>query len=154
MIAFAHVNIIAQDWKPLASFYKNVFSCIEVPPIWRQSGKWLEEGTGVEGAKLEGVHLKLPGFNDEAPTLEIFSYSVILEKQPSMANRKGFGHIAFVVDDVKAIVKKILDLGGGLVGKVTKTDISGVGELTFVYCNAPEDNLIEIQNLNKRNLHE
>lgn len=82
-IAFAHVNIIAHDWRSLASFYTNVFSCVEVPPIRRLSGKWLEESTGVEGAKLEGVHLRLPGESDNGPTLEIFSYSNMLEKESS-----------------------------------------------------------------------
>lgn len=153
-IAFAHLNIIAQDWKSLASFYKNVFLCVEVPPTRKLSGKWLEEGTGVKEAELEGVHLRLPGFKDEGPTLEIYTYSVVLEKQPSMVNRKGFGHIAFVVDDVKAIVNKVLDLGGGLVGEITKTEVPGVGELTFVYCSDPEDNIIEIQNWKKRCVRE
>jgi len=50
-ITFGHTNIIATDWKLLASFYKNVFSCIEVPPQRSQSGKWLEEGTGVANAQ-------------------------------------------------------------------------------------------------------
>ena len=79
-IIFGHTNIIASDWKLLASFYKNVFSCTEVPPQRNQSGKWLEDGTGVTNAHLEGVHLRLPGYGDKGPTLEIYSYSSMEEK--------------------------------------------------------------------------
>ncbi len=70
-IKFGHVNIIAQDWKSLASFYRRAFSCFEVPPERRLSGEWLSK-TGVKNASLEGVHLRLPGMGYEGPTLEIF----------------------------------------------------------------------------------
>ncbi len=148
-ITFGHTNIIATDWKLLASFYKNVFSCIEVPPQRSQSGKWLEEGTGVANAQLEGVHLRLPGHGNTGPTLEIYSYSKMEEKPPSVANRKGFGHIAFTVDNVATIVEKVLAHHGSLLGKITQNNVPGVGLLTFVYCEDPEENIIEIQSWKK-----
>ncbi len=148
-IRYGHTNIIASDWKLLASFYKNVFECTEVPPQRKLSGKWLEDGTGVANAQLEGMHLRLPGYGDTGPTLEIFSYAVMEEKPMPVANRKGFGHIAFTVDDVHAIVEKVIINKGNLLGKVTQTVVPGVGRLTFVYCQDPEGNIIEIQNWKK-----
>jgi predicted enzyme related to lactoylglutathione lyase len=71
-IRFAHTNIIAADWKLVASFYKNVFACTEVPPQRNQSGKWLEEGTAVANAQLEGVHLRLPGYGEVGPTYQMY----------------------------------------------------------------------------------
>jgi Predicted enzyme related to lactoylglutathione lyase len=67
------------------------------------------------------------------------------EKPEALPNRKGFGHIAFVVDDVLDAVDKITSLGGRAVGKVTSTDVPGVGRLTFVYAADPEDNILELQ---------
>jgi predicted enzyme related to lactoylglutathione lyase len=148
-IIFSHTNIIASDWRLLASFYKTVFSCTEVPPQRNQSGKWLEDGTGVANAHLEGVHLRLPGYGDKSPTLEIYSYSSMEEKLSPVANRKGFGHIAFTVDDVPTIVQQVLEHGGSLLGKITKNSVPGVGLLTFVYCRDPEGNIIEIQSWEK-----
>ncbi|HAT8648935.1 TPA: glyoxalase/bleomycin resistance/dioxygenase family protein [Legionella pneumophila] len=148
-ITFGHVNIIATDWRRLASFYIDVFACTEVPPQRNQSGKWLEEGTGVANAHLQGVHLRLPGHGEKGPTLEIYSYSHMEEKLPAVANRKGFGHIAFSVEDVSAIVEKVLAHGGSLLGKITHHDVPGVGQITFVYCMDPEDNIIEIQSWSK-----
>ncbi len=148
-IVFGHTNIVAEDWKVLASFYKNVFLCVEVPPQRNLSGKWLEDGTGVANAHLEGIHLRLPGFGDKGPTLEIYSYITMEEKPSPVANRKGFGHIAFTVDDVAVIVEQVLAHHGKLLGKITQYNVPGVGLLTFVYCQDPEGNIIEIQNWKK-----
>ncbi len=144
-IIYSHTNIIAQDWKLLVSFYKNVFNCQEVPPQRQQSGTWLSDGTGVLDAKLEGMHLRLPGFGEKGPTLEIYSFAHMEDNLPQIANRKGFGHIAFAVPDVEMTVKQILAHDGRLLGKIVKTTVQGVGELTFVYCQDPEGNIVEVQ---------
>ena len=69
-------------------------------PPERYWGPDLEAGTGVPGAALQGVHLRLPVTGPPGPTLEIYQYQPELEGQPPVVNRPGFGHIAFVVDDV------------------------------------------------------
>ena len=68
---FAHTNIAAKDWKKLSDFYINVFECKIKPPQRNLSGKWLDKATGLTNAKLEGVHLFLPGHGDNPPTLPI-----------------------------------------------------------------------------------
>ena len=72
---YRHTNIISKDWNKLAQFYETVFGCIRVPPERQLSGKWLDKGTGVAGAKISGVQLRLPGHGDTGPTLEIFQYA-------------------------------------------------------------------------------
>ena len=98
---YAHTNIVARDWKALAEFYCTVFNCRMKPPERSYSGEWLDQGTGLSDARLEGAHLILPGFGDDGPTLEIFTYAGMMETPDSMANHQGFAHIAFEVDDVK-----------------------------------------------------
>ncbi len=71
---YAHTNIVAKDWKRLAAFYREVFGCIAVPPERNLSGGWLDRATGIEGAHLAGIHLRLPGCGQAGPTLEIFQY--------------------------------------------------------------------------------
>jgi predicted enzyme related to lactoylglutathione lyase len=142
---YAHTNIIAADWRRLADFYQRVFQCEPVPPERNQAGKWLEDGTGVIGAALEGVHLRLPGYGSAGPTLEIYSYREMEEKPVALPNRKGFGHIAFAVDDVAATLKQIVSLGGRAIGKVVSAPVPGAGAITFTYAADPEDNIIELQ---------
>jgi hypothetical protein len=70
---YVHTNLIAEDWRALADFYQRVFGCVPVPPERDFQGEALEAGTGIPGAHLRGVHLRLPGWGEDGPTLEIFN---------------------------------------------------------------------------------
>lgn len=145
MIKYVHTNIVAEDWKSLSQFYIDVFDCKEKPPERNFSGQWLDRATGLQDATLEGIHLILPGYGDSGPTLEIFSYGSIVESGDSMANKKGFSHIAFLVDDVEQTYKYALANGASELGQITVNEVENVGKLTFVYFKDPEGNIIEIQ---------
>jgi predicted enzyme related to lactoylglutathione lyase len=142
---YTHTNIVARDWRRLAGFYRQVFGCVPVPPERHLEGRWLAAATGVSGAALSGMHLKLPGYGDEGPTLEVFEYSSVLPSPPAAANRRGLGHIAFSVEDVSAALSSVVANGGQSIGDVVKHSIPGVGALTFTYAADPEGNMIELQ---------
>ena len=146
---FVHTNIAAQDWNKLAQFYINVFGCTIKPPERRLSGEWLDKGTGLRDAKLEGVHLRLPGFDNNGPTLEIFTYSEMKTSDEVTANKTGFTHIAFEVDDVATTLELALNNGATKLGEITGKHIEGAGDLTFVYFRDPEGNIVEIQSWDK-----
>jgi hypothetical protein len=44
---YVHTNLIAKDWKKLATFYERLFGCVPVPPERDLSGQWLEALTCV-----------------------------------------------------------------------------------------------------------
>ena len=142
---FAHTNIVSVNWKELVDFYAKTFECKIVPPIRKQSGKWLEKGTGLQNAKLEGAHLLLPGYGEKGPTLEIYQYEHIEKQDVVSPNKRGFGHIAFEVENVESILDSLKRNGGTVFGEITKRTIKDVGEITFVYARDPEGNLIELQ---------
>ena len=145
-IKYKHTNIVARDWQTLATFYEKVFDCKRVLPERHLSGGWLEMGTGVVNARLSGIHLLLPGHGSEGPTLEIFQYSTREKKPPPAANREGFGHIAFEVTDVEAVLEAVCSNGGKALGTTSSHTVENVGELVFVYALDPEGNVIELQN--------
>ena len=144
-VRFAHVNLVAQDWKRLVAFYERVFHCTAVPPERDLGGPWLEASTGIEGARLRGLHLRLPGHGDQGPTLEVFQYNRSTEHGASVPNRPGFAHIAFAVDDVVAVREAVLAAGGSSVGETVTVDIPIAGRITFAYVTDPEGNIIELQ---------
>lgn len=146
---FIHTNIIARDWKRLAAFYEKVFGCTPVPPERALSGKWLERATGVPDAEIHGIHLRLPGYGEESPTLEIFGYNQLEEGQKTAINRPGFAHIAFMVDDLKSARDVVVAAGGGVLGELVSAEIPGAGTITFVYAIDPEGNIIELQHRHK-----
>lgn len=145
---YVHTNIIARDWQALAKFYQDVFGCSPVPPERHYKGNDLERGTGVKGTELHGVHLRLPGYDENGPTLEIYSYTV-QEKEVSRAvNRPGFSHIAFLVDDVQKSRDGVLAAGGRSVGEVVTLQTSTGAKVTWCYLTDPEGNIIELQSWN------
>ena len=142
---FVHVNIIAKDWKRLAGFYEKVFNCIPLPPERNLSGEWIEKGTGIFGAEIRGIHLRLPGNDETGPTLEIFQYNKNKKHSSSIVNREGFAHIAFRVDSIEEIRDAVLKEGGRLIGDIVTVKVEGAGNVTFLYLTDPEGNIIELQ---------
>jgi predicted enzyme related to lactoylglutathione lyase len=142
---YVHTNLTARDWRKLSRFYCEVFGCIPRPPERDLVGDWLTNLTSLEGARLTGMHLSLPGFDQDGPTLEVFSYDEMISGLLPVVNQPGFGHIAFLVDDVDETLAAVLSAGGGAVGRVSSTEIKGVGSLRVVYARDPEGNIVELQ---------
>ena len=142
---YVHTNIIAQDWRRLAQFYEQVLGCTPLPPERDLKGDWLSAATGVHGAQIRGIHLRLPGCGERGPTLEIFGYNSVQDRPATACNRLGIGHLAFAVTDVSFALNSVLEAGGGTVGDVVTIEVPGAGEITFVYATDPEGNIIELQ---------
>ena len=142
---YVHTNLIAQDWRSLANFYQQVFGCVPVPPERDYQGEKLEAGTGLPGAHLRGIHLRLPGYGDSGPTLEIFNYHLLESRSKTAVNRPGFGHIAFSVDDVTMAQKAVLQAGGQAVGEIVTLQTATGAQVTWCYVTDPEGNVIELQ---------
>jgi catechol 2,3-dioxygenase-like lactoylglutathione lyase family enzyme len=79
------------------------------------------------------------GHGDSGPTIEIFSYDEVAPQSDPVANRVGYGHVAFLVEDVAAAMREVVEHGG------KPGEIVSHGALEFVYVRDPEDNLIELQ---------
>ncbi len=142
---YVHTNLIAADWHSLAGFYIRVFGCRPVPPERDLQGPALEAGTGLPAAHLTGMHLRLPGYDDSGPTLEIFHYNDLTDRPETAVNRPGFGHIAFQVPDVAAARTAVLAAGGHSVGEVVTVQLTSGAQVTWCYVTDPEGNIIELQ---------
>lgn len=149
-IRYAHTNLIAADWRRLADFYCDVFGCAPVGPERDLHGEWIDKITALPGARIRGVHLRLPGCDVGGPTLEIFSYEPANPAAaPPPINRQGLGHIAFHVASVEETLQKLLANGGTRLGELVVRDYDSLGVLTAVYARDPEGNILEIQNWRK-----
>ena len=144
-IRYAHTNIIAKDRKRLCDFYIKVSDCTPNPPERNQWGAWLETGTGVKNASLEGIHLSLPGYENNGPTLEIYQYKQVIDAVRPVPNQKGLGHLAFEVDNVEEVLKKALLHGATKIGEISENYVEAVGRIQFIYLYDPEHNIIELQ---------
>lgn len=145
-IRYIHTNIIAKDWRKVSQFYQQVFGCVPVPPQRDLKGGWVDKLTGIDNAHITGEHLAV-GYVGNAPTLEIFSYDSTLYWAKTI-NREGFAHIAFQVDDVEAMLAKVVE-AGGKAGEIVKAEYPGNMTATFVYAQDIEGNIIELQSWQK-----
>jgi catechol 2,3-dioxygenase-like lactoylglutathione lyase family enzyme len=139
---FGHVNLVARDWRALAAFYEDVFGCEPVGAERDIAGDWVDRATGLNGARITGRHYRLPGGD---ATLEIFSYDAPKEQTTPTADRLGFGHVAFRVDDVAATLARFLAAGGQRLGEIADADVAGESHLEVVYARDPEGNIVELQ---------
>ncbi len=143
-IRYVHTNLVARDWERLEAFYRDVFGCVRVGHVRDLSGDGIDAGLAVSGGRIRGVHLRLPGFGDDGPTLEIFRYEPAVDGPLPSPRRPGWGHIAFQVDDVDAVRAATLAAGGGAVGEIVRIR-SGPSDVTWCYVTDPEGNAIELQ---------
>lgn len=127
----------------------DVFNCSPVPPERDYQGDKLDAGTGLTGAHLTGIHLRLPGYDENGPTLEIFNYNQLEPSLEAKINRPGFGHIAFEVDDVGEAYNIVKENGGNGIGEIITLATKTGAKVTWCYMTDPEGNIIELQSWSK-----
>jgi predicted enzyme related to lactoylglutathione lyase len=142
---YGHTNLTARDWRALASFYRDVFGCLPVPPERDYRGPDLDAATGLAGAHLTGAHLRLPGHGEAGPTLEIYEYDVLRPHPGAAVDRPGWGHIAFQVPDVAAALATVEVGGGGRIGEIVTLRTADGRHVTWCYATDPEGNIVELQ---------
>jgi predicted enzyme related to lactoylglutathione lyase len=124
-----------------------VFGCKEVYTKRDLKGKWIDRATGINGVRIEGVHLRLPGHGDNGPTLEIFQYNKATLQKIKRINQQGLTHIAFRVEDVRKTLDAIIKAGGGKLSEIIHQDVPNLGCIILVYAKDPEGNFIELQKI-------
>jgi catechol 2,3-dioxygenase-like lactoylglutathione lyase family enzyme len=142
---FGHVNVTGRDWRRLAAFYEDLFGLEVVPPVRDYGGMDLEGATRVQGAHLTCAHLRLPGYGDTGPTLEIYQYDDVTEPTAPKVDRAGWGHIAFQVPEVPAALEALVAAGGDRFGTVVTLTTADGRHVTWCYATDPDGNLIELQ---------
>ncbi len=147
---YAHTNMIVNNLQRMVAFYKDVFGFTEAEPVRSQAAPALEKLTGIAGASIQVQHLRYPGdFGDQGPTLEIICYEQQLPHEVPAANRPGFRHMCFVVDDVGAAFAAVVAAGGGSLGEVVHTE-NVRWHNHIVYATDPEGNILELLNRRPR----
>jgi catechol 2,3-dioxygenase-like lactoylglutathione lyase family enzyme len=142
---YAHTNLVARDWRTLATFYETVLGCRPASPEMDYSGPMLEAGTGVRGAALTGIHLRLPGGGPDGPTLEICSFAAPADGPAPAVDRPGLAHLAFLVPSVSDARREALAAGAQEVGDVVTITTPTGAHITWCYIADPEGNIVELQ---------
>ena len=146
MFRLDHVNLVVADLERAAHFYEHVFG-------WRRGfsahleGDWIEQVSGLPGARAECLFLEAPNAEAGAARIELIRYDAppgaTLELN-ARANTLGVRHIAFEVDDLESTIARVreLDLAVGAAVEVPFR-VGNLGAKRLVYFHDFDGVLVE-----------
>lgn len=143
---FHHFELSTQDADRAIAFYRDAFGMELVSDRTVEAGGFVEQVTGVEGARVRIVHMHGYGFN-----FELLHYlEPGGEPRSREPNHTGSGHLCFVTDDIDADCERLRALGarirseGGRPITVTGGPNDGGKAL---YVEDPDGNPVELVQL-------
>jgi catechol 2,3-dioxygenase-like lactoylglutathione lyase family enzyme len=104
------------------------------------SGEWIDRIIGLEDVAVEVVMARAPDGIDIFEVVRFRSPAAGAEEPAPAANRPGLRHIAFTVDDVRAVVNRIRDAGWDTVGEI----VDYQNTYLLCYVRGPEGLIVEL----------
>lgn len=144
---FRHVAIVTNNYNKLVDFYTTVLGLKFIREFAIESEDF-RNGIGIPNAKAKGTHLHTP---DGSFEFEIFEFShpkTENNDSVSIANKIGYRHIAFIVDNLEDAVYKLKKLNIEFFSEpITVKEPENVAGFRFVYFKDPDGNIIELNQL-------
>ena len=135
---FVHVGLVVEDLDETVRFLELLgFDCSK-PGVF--SGDWIDRIIGLEDATVETVMARAPDGSDVFEVVRFHSPPAGAQERAPAANRPGLRHIAFKVDDVRALVDRVRAAGWDTVGEIV--DYEGIFLLCYV--RGPEGLIVEL----------
>lgn len=102
-----HINIVVRDLEKAKQFFLDLGFIADPQKEGELAGTWIEQVTKLKNAKGYYCTLSLP---DAQTNLELIQYDSPDDSEDpliSKPNHVGFRHIAFLVEDIESLVKKL-----------------------------------------------
>ena len=133
-----HVGIIVNDLPAATAFFLDLG--LEVKGEAKMEGELLDNLLGLSGTKTEFVML---GFPDGEASLEIIKFLAPSHAngiQDDAVNALGIRHVAFVVDDMEAVVAHLKQKGYEVFSEVQNYE----NIYKLCYCRGPEGIILDL----------
>jgi catechol 2,3-dioxygenase-like lactoylglutathione lyase family enzyme len=133
-----HVSINVNDLAAAKAFF--VDFGLEVQGEDELEGAWLDQLIGLHGVKTALVFLRTP---DGEANIELVKYYRPSDEngiQQTYANTLGIRHIAFVVEDIEAIIAKLKKKGTEIFGEIYNYEDT----YKLCYVRGPEGIILEL----------
>ena len=135
---FVHIGLVVEDLDETVRFLALLgFDCGK-PGVF--GGEWIDRIIGLDDATVEVVMARAPDGTDMFEVVRFQSPSASAQEPAPAANRPGLRHVAFKVDDVRAVVDRVREAGGDPVGEIVDF------QNTFLLCyvRGPEGLIVEL----------
>ena len=135
-----HTGITVSNLERSLGFWRDVLG-FELSHRAHQKGEMAEQITGVRGAELLLAVLKTPGHK-----VELLEYRAPADRKQKVDLRPcdvGFAHVAFVVDNLDAVLERIAESGWKAAGKPQTLTVGPNAGRRVVYVRDPDGTTIE-----------
>ena len=139
-----HVGIVVDDLAAATEFFVELG--LELRGQTPVEGSWVDRIVGLEGVRADTAMMQTPDGNGRLELVKFHSPSNEGDDGHAPANAPAIRHIAFVVEDIDAVVAGLRARGGELVGEVERyRDI-----FRLCYLRGPEGIIVELAEQRQR----
>jgi len=133
-----HVGIVVEDLAAAIEFFVEVGLVRQGDA--KVQGRWVDRVVGLEGVRAEIAMMQTP---DGSGRVELAKFQLPSNQgdgRHASPNTPGIRHVAFVVEDIDAVVAGLQARGVGLVGELERYEDS----YRLCYVRGPEGIIIEL----------
>jgi len=136
--SLVHIGLVVEDLDETVRFLALLgFDCGD-PGV--HSGEWIDRIVGLDDVTVETVMVRAPDGSDVFEVVRFASPSAGAQEPVPAANRPGLRHVAFRVDDVRAVVERVRAAGWDTVGEV----VDYQSMFLLCYVRGPEGLIVEL----------
>jgi catechol 2,3-dioxygenase-like lactoylglutathione lyase family enzyme len=111
-----HVGVVVDDLDAATAFFAELG--LEGQGRTPVEGGAVDRIVGLEGVRVDTAMMQTPDGAGRLELIEFHSPSYAGDMRPAPANVPGLRHLAFVVDDVEAVLARLRSHGAELVGEL------------------------------------
>jgi catechol 2,3-dioxygenase-like lactoylglutathione lyase family enzyme len=133
-----HVGVVVDDITAATAFFVELGFTLQGDGS--VEGDWVDRIVGLEGVRAKFAMVETPEGRGRLELIEFQTPSAQGGDPQAPANTRGIRHIAFVVDDIDAVVAAARARGAQLVGEVERAGNS----YRLCYIRGPEGIIVEL----------
>lgn len=133
-----HVGVIVNDLADAIEFFVDLG--FELGGQMKMKDELVDRIIGLDDVQTEVAFVRTPDGSGQLELIQFNSPTYQGETSPPAANKPGIRHLAFVVDDIEAVVARLRARGTELVGELVQFEESW----KLVYVRGPEGIIVEL----------
>jgi catechol 2,3-dioxygenase-like lactoylglutathione lyase family enzyme len=133
-----HVGVVVDDLAAALEFFAALG--LERQGGGQVEGALVDRIVGLEGVRTDFAFVQTPDGHGRLELIEFRSPAYTGDGGPAPANAPGIRHLSFAVDDLDAVVARLLDRGAELVGEVVRYGNS----FRLCYVRGPAGIIVEL----------
>ncbi len=137
-----HIGIVVNDLSAAKAFFLDLG--LEVQGETEVKGEWVERVVGLNDVRAMVVMLGMPDGQVNLELAKFYTPSDERGIQQSFANTLGIRHIAFVVEDIEAIVAKLKKKGMETFSEIQTATAYENTRYKLCYIRGPEGIILEL----------